>query len=128
MFINLQVHFQHPTPNLKKEEFLWKTRITLIQAQEDLRTIVEKLYGDPELNQKLAEYKGIFDPGLLVVNQIIETPSRDELLGIPATAVSFEPGRLNPPNGLHEILAAFGDPLIGEESRSLPPGGFALAS
>ena len=82
----------------------------IIQAQENLRRIAEKIYDDPGLDKKLAEYNGIFDPDLIVVNQIIETPFKDELLGAGLEMVSFAPGRLTPLNGLDELLATFGDP------------------
>ncbi len=101
-----------------------------IQRRDTLGKIAKILYGDVSLYQSLANYNGIRNPDLIRVGQVIETPSRTQLLGgrkpplspAPApigaqgtttgqgtgTATAPAP-QLVPPNGLEEILKTFGD-------------------
>jgi len=104
-------------------------RIYVIQRGDSLRKIAKKLYGDPALAKKLADYNGILNPDLIIVGQNIETPSKSELLG--EVAEPSEPDdsdsddasiTLATPNGLEEILSAFGNiyKFIGEDGVLSP--------
>jgi hypothetical protein len=84
------------------------SRYYVIQGQDDLRKIAKKIYGDPELSKKLADYNGIFDPRLILVGQSIEIPSKRDLLGRRRKTRAIS-GELTPPHGLEEVLATFGD-------------------
>ena len=61
------------------------------------------------ISRKLAQYNGIKNPELIRVNQVIEIPSRRELLGGLRPTLTAPASGLTPPNGLPEILATFGD-------------------
>ena len=97
-----------------------------IRKNDTLAKIAKRFYSDAALFQKLALYNGIQDANRIILGQVIEIPSRKELLGgtavptaqttavaVRAVATSGAAAApapiLQPPNGLEEVLATFGD-------------------
>jgi len=80
--------------------------------RQSFASIADEQYGDRKLGAALASYNGIRDPKAFVKGQVIELPAKRELVGPTRVATSRDlvaPGTLAPPNGLQEIIAAFGD-------------------
>jgi len=44
-------------------------RIYVIKRGDSLRKIAKKLYGDPSLAKRLADYNGILNPDLIIVGK-----------------------------------------------------------
>ncbi len=78
-----------------------------LKRGETLARIAKQFYDDAGLAGRLAAYNGIRDPNLVFVGQMLDVPSRRELLGEVASPVA--PGRLATPNGLGEVNRVFGD-------------------
>lgn len=88
-------------------------RIYIIEKRDTLTRIARRFYEDAALAKRLASYNGILDPDLIQAGQRIEIPSLRELQGPPPVVTGPEPeGRptaIRPPNGLDEVLRAFGN-------------------
>ncbi|MDA2914837.1 LysM domain-containing protein, partial [Acidobacteriia bacterium AH_259_A11_L15] len=87
-----------------------------IRRGDTLGKIARRFYGDARLYKKLALFNGIRNPSRIEVGQLIEVPSRGELLGglvrPPAAAPGARPSGVAPlatPHGLDGVLATFGN-------------------
>jgi LysM repeat protein len=78
-----------------------------VSKGDTLARIAKQNYDDATLASRLADYNGIRDPSLIVVGQVLEIPSRKELLGQGSTET--ETLEFQPPNGFQAVLDAFGD-------------------
>jgi LysM repeat protein len=95
---------------------------------DTLAGIAKANYDDPALASRIADYNGIRDPSLIVVGQVLEIPSRKELLGQGSTET--ETLEFQPPNGFQAVLDTFGDIrnyLTNDGSLNSGWDGFALA-
>ncbi len=85
-------------------------RIYIVQKRDTLSKIARLQYGDAGLAAQLSSYNGIRDPDLIQVGQRIEIPSRRELEGrSPSAGPPVSSPALQPPHGLEQVLATFGD-------------------
>ncbi len=84
------------------------SRMYRIQSGDTLGSIAREFYNDGNLYDELAKYNGILNPNLIFVGQILEIPSKSELINRPEPP---DPGliELAPPHGLQEIYDTFGD-------------------
>lgn len=82
-------------------------RTVTVKAGDTLSQIARSAYGSAAFTLKLADYNGITDPNLLRIGEQLELPTMKELTSKhrPATLT----GTLQPPHGLEEIIATFGD-------------------
>jgi LysM repeat protein len=78
-----------------------------IQRGDTLGKIAGTFYNDAALYKKLADYNGIINPDQIIPGQVLEIPSKRELLGIVPKPVSADT-ELAAPNGLDQILNLFG--------------------
>lgn len=78
----------------------------LVKKGDTLRKIANEFYSDSGLYKKLADYNGIMNPQLIQIGQVIEVPSKKELLG---KTIEFSGAELAPPNGREQIIETFGD-------------------
>ncbi len=84
------------------------SRPYIIKAGDTLGKIAKKYYGDALAYKKLGEYNHIFKPNLITVGQLIEIPSKQELMGQsePLPEMGSE---LVSPHGYTNIISTFGD-------------------
>jgi len=80
-----------------------------VQRGDSLSKVAQEFYNDASLFRKLAEYNGIRDPRLILVGQVLEIPSKRELIGEEPQPPAENLGLL-PPHGLEGILSTFGNP------------------
>jgi LysM repeat protein len=78
-----------------------------LKRGDTLARLAKRFFGDPKLAKRLADYNGIRDPNLVLVGQVLEIPSKRELLGEIAPEESSL--QFPPPNGLTEVIETFGD-------------------
>ena len=78
-----------------------------LKRGDTLARLAKRFYGDPKLAKRLADYNGIRDPNLVLVGQVLEIPSKRELLGVDAPEETAL--QIRPPNGLSEVIETFGD-------------------
>jgi LysM repeat protein len=111
-----------PAPQSTVQPVEAQAQTYTVRSGDTLSKISKKLYGDPGLFQKLAYYNSICDPDVIQVGQVLEVPTKSELLGegeeAPDTVAKPSEPRVDiptpelglaPPNGLDEIFTTFGD-------------------
>ena len=77
-----------------------------MQAKDTFAKLAKKNYDDSRFAEPLASYNGIRDTRTIVRGEVIELPSKRELLAPRALEKAL---LLAPPHGLEQILATFGD-------------------
>jgi LysM repeat protein len=80
----------------------------IVQRGDTLGKIAKKFYNEATLYKKLADYNGIINPNQIILGQVLEIPSKRELLGVDPVPVSSD-SDLAAPNGLDQILDVFGN-------------------
>ena len=79
----------------------------VVQKGDTLAGIARDSYGDSNLSDSLGKFNGIIHPGMLSAGRILEIPPRKEIAS--HSTVESAIGKLNPPNGLDDIMTVFGD-------------------
>lgn len=80
----------------------------IVQKGDTLGKIANEFYSKAALYKKLADYNGILNPDQIITGQVLEIPSKRELLGVVPQPVSSDT-ELAAPNGLGQILDVFGN-------------------
>ncbi len=83
-------------------------RTYTVMPGDTLGGIARQFYTDAGLHKQLAAFNGITDPNRIYPGQIIELPAKSVLIGGPATTPAAQ-REIEPPHGLDQIVAVFGD-------------------
>jgi hypothetical protein len=80
-----------------------------VKKGDTLARICAAIYHDSDLAVRLADYNAIKDPDLLLIHQVLEIPPLRDLTQKDGPVSVQPPLLLQPPHGLAEIIATFGD-------------------
>lgn len=91
-----------------------------LKRGDTLARLARRFYDDAGLAKRIADYNGLRDANLVFVGQVLEIPSRRELLGAASPPGGAQ--ALGTPNGLDDVIETFGDvaSFIGEDGTLSP--------